>query len=236
MKSTEDLDQSKLLQVGTDGPNLNLRFLELFHQKRETLDLNQVVNTGTCGLHTIHGSLKAAIKASGWELGKVLKAMHFLLHDFPSRQDTYIKITETSTMPSSYCGHRWCENEDACGRASHIWKSYVKYLKYCLSLAKSKQTQGKRFAVLVKWMKDPLMEVKFKFVQYVSMKLNTFLRGFQTDRPMMPFLFDVLRDLVESFMSMYIRREDCEANDTLQKLLNMDLSMLTSGTLFVILN
>ena len=115
----------------------------------------------------------------GGELGKVLKAMHFLLHDFPSRQDTYVKITETSTMPSSYCGHRWCENEDACGRASHIWQSYVKYLKYCLTLAKSKQPQGKRFAVLIKWMKDPLMEVKFKFVQYISMKLNTFLRGWE---------------------------------------------------------
>ena len=30
MKATSQLDQSKLLQVESDGPNVNLKFLELF--------------------------------------------------------------------------------------------------------------------------------------------------------------------------------------------------------------
>ena len=47
------------------------------------------------------------------------------------------------------------------------------------------------FECLVKLMKDPLMPIKFKFVQYISMKLNIFLWGFQTDKPMIPFLYDV---------------------------------------------
>ena len=224
LKATEKLDQSKVLQVGSDGPNVNLLFLELLHQKRSILELKPTVNTGTCGLHTVHGSLKAAVKNSGWELGKVLKAMFHLLHDFPSRQAKYVKLTETSVMPMTYCGHRWCENEGACQRAALIWMDYTKYINYCLTLCKSKQPQGKRFECLVKWRNDPIMPEKFKFVEFVAMKLNTFLSWFQTDKPMMPFLYDVLKDIVDSFMKMYIKKEICDSNDTLQKMLNLDLS------------
>ena len=224
MKATSQLDQSKLLQVGSDGPNVNIKFLELFDQKRAFLELVSTVNTGTCGLHTVHGSLKAGIKASGWELGKVLKAMHYLLQDFPSRQDKYVKYTEPNVMPIAYCGHRWCENEKACERAALIWNDYIKYIKYCLALAKSKQLQGKRFDCLVKGMKDPFMPVKFKLVEFVAIKLNAFLRGFQTNKPMMPFLYDVLKDIVGSLLQMFIKKETCDANDTLQKLLKLDLN------------
>ena len=109
MKAIAKLDDAKLLQIASDGPNVNLKFLELFDQKRQFLELLAVINVGTCGLHTVHGSLKAGVKEADWTVGKVLQAMHFLLHDFPSRQDRYIQYTETNVMPLPYCGHRWCE-------------------------------------------------------------------------------------------------------------------------------
>ena len=203
---------------------MNLKFLELFDQKRQFLELLAVINVGTCGLHTVHGSLKAGVKEADWKVGKVLQAMHFLLHDFPSRQDTYIQYTETNVMPLPYCGHRWCENEKSCERAALIWDSYCKYIKYCLTLCKSKQPQGKRFDCLVLALKDPLIKAKFKLVEYVSMKLNCFLRGFQTDKPMIPFLYGVLTDIVHSLLQMFVKEEICDKTDTLQKLLNLDLS------------
>ena len=64
-------------------------------------------------------------------------------------------------------------------------------------------------------MNDPLMSVKFKFVEFVAMKLNAFLRGFQTDKPMLPFVYDILMDIVESFTKMYINKEKCATTDTL---------------------
>ena len=120
MKAIAKLHDSKLLQIATDGPNVILKFLELFDQKRQFLELLAVNNVGTCGLHTVNGSLKAGIKEADWKVGKVLQAMHFLLHDFPSRQDTYIQYTETNVMPLPYCGHRWCEN---------VWFGFDRYCK-----------------------------------------------------------------------------------------------------------
>ena len=56
------------------------------------------------------------------------------------------------------------------------------------------------------------------------MKLNCFLCDFQTDKPMIPFLYGVLTDIVNSLLQMFVKKEICDKTDTLQKLLNLDLS------------
>ena len=35
----------------------------------------QIMEVGSCGLHVVHGAFKAGVKATGWELEKILKAM-----------------------------------------------------------------------------------------------------------------------------------------------------------------
>ena len=72
-------------------------------------------------MHTIHGSLKAAVKAMDWSIGKALKAMWKILDETPVRRDIFEKITETNVYPLPYCGHRWCENEDCIHRVENIW-------------------------------------------------------------------------------------------------------------------
>ena len=65
IEGSKKLDLSKMLQVSSDGPNVNLKFLELYGEKREMDDVPRLVDIGTCGLHTVHGSLKNGIKSSG---------------------------------------------------------------------------------------------------------------------------------------------------------------------------
>ena len=97
-------------------------------------------------------------------------------------------------------------------------------MKYCLTLAKSKQPKGKRYDCLVAALKDPLIRAKFKLVEYIAAKLNSFLRGFQTDQPMVPFLFHILKDIVDTILQMYVLKDVRSKNDTLQKLLNLDVT------------
>ena len=46
------------------------------------------------------------------------------------------------------------------------------------------------------------MKVKFKFLQFVSNKLNKFLRLYQTDQPMVPFLYNSLKEILISHLQM----------------------------------
>ena len=78
--------------------------------------------------------------------------------------------------------------------------------------------------MLVAALKDPLIRAKFNLVEYIAAKLNSFLRGFQTDQPMVPFLFHILKDIADTILQMYVLTDVRSKNDTLQKLLNLDVT------------
>ena len=80
----------------------------------------------------------------------------------------------------------------------------------------SKRPQGKSFTLLQESIKDPLLKAKFKFVEFIAEKLNTFLCGFQTDQPMVPFLCDTLKELLLSLMNMFILNQTMLKADTLK--------------------
>ena len=144
-KGIQKFNLSKLIQISSDGPNVNLKFLRLFSGKRELDELPSLLDIGTCGLHNVHGSLKSGVKNSGWNIGKILKAIFFLLHDTPARRDVCENVTETNQYPLQYCGHRWCENEDVTERADVIWPCIVKFVRYLMSLPESQQPKGKTY-------------------------------------------------------------------------------------------
>ena len=58
---------------------------------------------------------------------------------------------------------------------------------------------------------DPLLPAKLIFLEMVSGKLNVFLRGFKTNKAMVPFIADTLRDLVRDSYGRNI------LNDVLKK-------------------
>ena len=75
MSGIKEFDKNNFLQISSDGPNVNLKFLGLMAENRETEELSPLIDIGTAGLHTIHSSLIAEIKSSGWIVGKVMKAI-----------------------------------------------------------------------------------------------------------------------------------------------------------------
>ena len=129
----------------------------------------------------MHGSFKTGLVASGWLIENILKWMWYFLADSPARREFYESITQTKTYSLPYCQTRWCENEPVANRAAEIWSVYCKFIQHLASLPKSKQPQNsKSFDGLLLAVPDPLICAKFKFVESISWKLNTFLRGFQT--------------------------------------------------------
>ena len=224
LKTFEDgiakLKPQEILQISSDGPNVNLKFLEQFSENR-VCELPQLVNIGTCGLHTMYGSMKSGVKKTGWSVGKIMKAMWKILVECPARRNVYENITESNLYPLPYCGHRWCENDNCSSRAEIVWFGFVKFVKYNQGLQASKRPQGKSFTLLQESINDSLFRAKFKFVEFIAEKLNTFLRGFQTDQPMVPFLCDTLKELLLSLMNKFILNQTMlKADDTFQSFEN----------------
>ena len=102
-----DLDQSKILQVASDGPNVNLLFIKNLAESREEKELLPLLDIGRCGFHVIHYSFKTgAKKGSDWELQKLLKTIWKFLQEAPTRRSLYENVSESLDYPLQFCGHR----------------------------------------------------------------------------------------------------------------------------------
>ena len=57
-----------LIQISMDGPNVNWKFLEDLKEHREEEDqtLPDLINLGSCDLHSVHGSLQHGANETGW--------------------------------------------------------------------------------------------------------------------------------------------------------------------------
>ena len=54
-----ELNMERLLQLGMDGPNVNLKLLRLYTEdrKREDPNMPDLLDIGTCSLHVVHGAI-----------------------------------------------------------------------------------------------------------------------------------------------------------------------------------
>ena len=173
-----DIDQSKILQVVSDSPNVNLHFLKNLAESREKKKLLPLFNIGRCGLHVIHISFETGAKiGSDWDLQKLLKAMWKFLQKAPTDKSLYENVSESLDYLLQLCRHRWCEKKRSAERAGMIIKSYRKFITYICSLKKSQQPDGKNksFQYLESVIYDSLLPAKLKFFEMVSGKFNAFL-------------------------------------------------------------
>ena len=63
-----DLNLSKILQVSMDGPSISLKFHRDIQSNQEELELPELIDIGSCSLHTIHGACKTRVESTDWEI------------------------------------------------------------------------------------------------------------------------------------------------------------------------
>ena len=116
---------------------------------REEKELDLLMDLCTCGLHVVHGSMKAGAKAGEWELQKLLKAMWQLIHDASARRAMYKNITESTDCPVKFCDHHWCDNEKCFEKTEALIKVYHKVVTHVSTLRKNQQPGSKSRSLLV---------------------------------------------------------------------------------------
>lgn len=78
---------AKTWQVGMDGPNINLSFHKMLVDQRNEDDLPNLLDLGTCALHTIHRAFQTGATGTHWNLDK------YLFKDSPARSEDFVSYT-----------------------------------------------------------------------------------------------------------------------------------------------
>ena len=116
-----------------------------------------------------------------------------------------------------------------------MYDGYVKFLKYFIVMFKSRQRQGISFTILKDSFNDLLMKAKLKFLEFVSNKSNKFLRGYQTDQPMVPFLCNSLKEILLSLLKKFILNDTIKKTNTTLTLMKIDKNNVNLQKPFVLI-
>ena len=87
-----------------DGPSVNWRFFDLLVEDRKegSPEAPDLLNTGSCGLHSVHNAFKTGAQNSGWYLDKLLKSLYHCFHDTPAQREDYTTTTGSSEFPKHF--------------------------------------------------------------------------------------------------------------------------------------
>lgn len=104
----EELGYSKLIQLSMDGPNVNWKVFNSLQEQVERHTAGRtMLQTGSCGLHTLHNAFRAGCVATDWDMEGFLSSLFILFHDSPARREDFVTITGSSIFSLKFCKHRY---------------------------------------------------------------------------------------------------------------------------------
>ncbi|KAK6972356.1 Protein FAM135B, partial [Biomphalaria glabrata] len=213
LKSIEGLDKGQIIQLSMDGPNVNWKFHTDFNQQIKNDSNVSLLNVGSCGLHKVHGAMKAAMDSSDWNLDKFLKSLHTIFNDTPARREDFEKAISPveAIYPLKFCKHRWVENQRVGQRALQIIDIVKKYLK-AVELKHCKDPGTESFRIVRKFLTDDkLLTAKLSFFVMLSSILQPFLTMYQSSKPMLPFMYEDLKALLLTLLRKFLNEKGMEA-------------------------
>ncbi|XP_063216687.1 uncharacterized protein LOC134527710 isoform X1 [Bacillus rossius redtenbacheri] len=124
----DGLSLNKVIQLSMDGPNVNAKVARLLKELRSEPGSPQLLDIGTCGLHTVHNAFKTGIRMTGWEIIEFCRALYNLFKEAPGRRGDYVKASNSNVFPLKVCAVRWIENSKVTQRAREILPNVQKYI------------------------------------------------------------------------------------------------------------
>lgn len=226
------LKLSDMLQISMDGPNVNLNLIE--RMNCEMVDNHSVglLRVGSCGLHVVHNAFRSGCEASHWDIESFLSASYTLFKDSPARREDYISVTGSTSFPPKFCSHRWLENKSVASKVIELLPNLEKYVKAVadkkIASPKNKSFEILKAGILV----TPLLPCRLAFFSSVAAQLEPFLKKYQADKPLIPFLCDDLMAALKGLLDRFIKQDVLKECTTAQKLIQIDLKNVASQVNF----
>lgn len=132
-----------------------------------------------------------------------VRAVYNLFKNAPARRALYNQHSGSDVFPQKFCAIRWLEN---LGVAQRVITPNIK--KFVEGVQKKKvEPTYKSYKIVSKLIKDPLIYAKLAFFKSPAYEVQPFLRKFQSDAPLVPFLQDALASTLKNAMERFVKPE-----------------------------
>ena len=122
------------------------------------------------------------------------------------------------------CEFSWVQNKQVTERLLHVWDDMKQGFAYWEKLPKLKRPPSKSYETMKKAIGDLFIVSKLHFFTYVSGLVEPFLTLFQTDKPMIPFVYISIKDLVLKLLEIIFKPIVLKSCSNGNKLKTIDLT------------
>ena len=113
--------------------------------------------------------------------------------------------------------------QERCRWLLEIWPNMVKIVSFWVGFPKAKCTSSKSYEDVKKAVDDSLTMVKLSFFSFFASLFQPFLLKYQTNKPMMPYLYPGLVALLKSDLQLVVKDDVLEKCSSGVDLLKIDL-------------
>ena len=100
-------------------------------------------------------------------------------------------------------------------------------------MSKSKQPKSKSYEKFLQEVDDSFTSIKLTFFSYLTGITEPYLKKYQSDKPMVPYVYADLKALVKSLLQIIVKHEEIEKCKTSPQLKDLGL---TNGSAFHLKN
>lgn len=136
---------------------------------------------------------------------KVLKAAYLLFNDSYARRADFSEVNGISKYPLSFSTTRWLNNKAAAQRLLELWPAIVAVIGHWKRRVPSKRPKCTSYITLLEAVDDKLITAKMSFFAFVSGILEPYLTKYQSEDPMVPYMYGDLLSLVKRLLSLIIK-------------------------------
>ena len=99
----------------------------------------------------------------------------------------------------------WVVNKIVAERLIEIWPNIMKLVNHWLGLKKSDRPSSKSFFTVSSAVDDILLPAKLSFFSFIAGILEPYLKAYQTEKPMLPFLYTDLKQLCKKLLELIVK-------------------------------
>ena len=107
--------------------------------------------------------------------------------------------------PTKFASFRWVKDKKVAGQLIEIWHNIKKLVAHWEKLPKYKWPSSKSYWNVKAAVEDPMTPAKLMFFSFLAGILQSVLVKYQSDKPMVPYIYQDLLKLLRKLMQLIVK-------------------------------
>lgn len=195
------LSSKNLIMLGSDGPNVNKKVMQLINDKMIVERKKPLIDIGTCNIHILHNAYQYALRELGDNGSELILAVFHFFKDWPSRWEDYTHVQKKMKVPlNRFIKHvpsRWLTMETAAARVLQQWIAIEEYFLRYIPASRKSLSKTHSYQKIVELLKLPAIKAELMFAKDSANMFSRFTLLFQKEEPIVHMLYEEIESLVK---------------------------------------